>query len=271
MSLIMNPIFSRAEQVARGARPDAAPTSAPATLGEQLSELYRLAQHSTHVFASPLGLIGSTAEGQSLPRFVYFGPNSSDASVRLAFYAGLDRRDLATTASLLRLVDELVRAPQLGEQLNLSFFPLVDIAPDRIGGLAAESWVGSTAPELQVLAADARQRDYHGFVRLETVSGEDVLGIELRTSGFLEHATPAVELVTDEEITPFPVRWEVARVDERAVGPLALAADFSAQPFELTLRFPKHWSFADQQSATASILTRFVLRYRAFVAYGQHL
>jgi hypothetical protein len=39
-----------------------------------------------------------------LPRFVYFGPQATDESLRLAFLTGFDHRDLRGTLSLLHFV-----------------------------------------------------------------------------------------------------------------------------------------------------------------------
>jgi hypothetical protein len=50
-----------------------------------------------------------------------------------------------------------------------------------------------------------------------------------------------------------------------------VADDLRHAPFELVLRVPAHWPDDLYQSAVSSILTRFILRYRAFQAYGQHL
>ena len=45
----------------------------------------------------------------------------------------------------------------------------------------------------------------------------------------------------------------------------------SMAPFELTLRVPTAWSDDDYDRVVMSVLSRFILRYRAFQAYGQHL
>jgi hypothetical protein len=54
-------------------------------------------------------------------------------------------------------------------------------------------------------------------------------------------------------------------------GPLAVADDLPVQPFEITLRVPSIWTEQRHHDAVITILHRFILRYRAFQAYGQHL
>jgi len=67
------------------------------------------------------------------------------------------------------------------------------------------------------------------------------------------------------------VRWESSSLAPVTDGPLTVADDLAFQPFELTLRLPAAWSPELTREAAASILKRFVLRYRGFMAYGQHL
>ncbi len=256
--------------------PSPGPASLPAAFAEQLSDLYQLVARSSHVFGSPLGPLPAATRDLHLPRFVYFGPHSSDASLRLAFHAGFDHRDLRSTLALLHLVEGLALRPDLGQGLNLSLFPLVDLlglaglAPAR-GDLGEENWTRSTAPEIRLLEQDARTRGYQGFIRIATVPSQDVVTVRLRAPGRVENPAPSLELISSEDIEPFPVRWESDAVANAADGPLTLADDLPQQPFELTLSLPAAWPMELVREAAASILKRFVLRYRGFISYGQHL
>lgn len=273
MPLIMNPSFSSRD--ATFARAQSAPStdlSLPAALGDQLSTLYALAQGSQYVFGSPLGPFRYEGRDYHLPRFVYFGPHTSDVSVRLAFLAGLDRRDLRTTLALLQLVGALARNPTIGQSLHLAFYPLVDVlghhsqAEDR--GLSSAEWSSATAPEIVLLAQDARQRAYHGYVRVESAPADDVITLRLR--GPRLNARGA-ELVTSEDTEPFAVRWETWPESDSSSGPLALGGDLQFLPFELTLCVPGNWPVEKYRNAVATILQRVIVRYRSFLAYGQHL
>ena len=83
---------------------------------------------------------------------------------------------------------------------------------------------------------------------------------------------PDVELVSSADFEPWPVQFERAASDfASADGPLSIAEDLPVQPFELTLRIPATWPDEIYQRAVNVILSRFILRYRAFQAYGQHL
>ena len=270
----MNSHFSRLSAVARP-RASLESLSLPAAFAEQLTVLYGLVQRSRYVFGSPLGPFTAGAKSFDLARFVYFGPHSSDASVRLAFVAGFDHHDLRPTLSLLHFVESLALKPDIGQGLNLSFFPLVDVLglAGLAGGrkLADEDWSKSSVPEIGLLEREARLRSYHGFVRVESAPGQDIVSVSLRGAPRTENLTPDLELISSDDIEPFAVRWESPSGEPSGLGCLGVAADVVLQPSELTLRLPASWSSELYRQATASILRRFVLRYRAFLAYGQHL
>ena len=271
---VMTSHSSRFSTVARSRPQGADPVSLPAAFGEQLSALYGLVQRSSHVFASPLGPFTAFGRSFQVPRFVYFGPHTSDAGLRLAFLGAFDHRDLRPTLALLHVVEGLALKPDLGQGLNLSFFPLIDVL--GLAGLgsrrflAGEAWARSESPELRLLEREARTRGFHGFIRVESAPGQDVVGVSLRGSVALSDSGPDLEIISSEDIEPFEVRWEASAVSE-AHGPLGVADDVAFRPFELTLRIPASWSAQAYSEAAASILKRFVVRYRAFIAYGQHL
>jgi hypothetical protein len=245
-------------------------------LHAHLSAVYALAQGSRHVFASPLGPIRFGARHAYLPRFVFFGPHASDESWRLAFLAGFDRRDLRPAHAVLALIQRLAAQAETGHGLHLTFFPLVDAAgaflgaPDR--GLAGHHWGRSPAPEIGLLEKEIRQASYHGFIRVETApAGEEAATIRL-VGAVADHLTPDLELITTEDIEPFPVRFEVGPAGPTpTAGPLSVVDDLAVAPFELDLRIPGSWSDDLYQRAVGVLLQRFLWRYRAFQAYGQNL
>jgi hypothetical protein len=241
-----------------------------------LSAVYALSQKNHYIFGSPLGPFFQQGRHAYVPRFVFFGPHASDDSWRLAFQAGYDSRDLRASRALLHLVENLAHHAEAGHGLNLSFFPLVDAAglyhgvlPRRLEGI---HWGGSAMPEIDLLEKDARLRGYHGFVRVESAdAGEEIITIRVRQPGGFA-ASPDLELISSEETEPFPVRFECQSTRGAVTdGPLSVADDLPVRPFELVLRVPALWPDDIYHEAVSFILTRFILRYRAFQAYGQHL
>lgn len=269
----MSTISTRFETVAHVA-PSTPAQSPSQDFSERLNALYALSQRSNYVFGSPLGPFYHKAHHLNLPRFVYFGPHTHDESLRLAFYAGHEHGDLRSTFALFHLVERLAINPDIGQGLNLSFFPLLDVSGLLHGetgrDLAGANWAHSPVPELDLLQKDARSRGYHGFVRVLTATGTDEIAVSLRSQFPSAIQAPGVEFISSEDFDPLPVRWESASsvIND---GPLTLDDDLPFSAFELTLRIPASWSADLYQEAVSSILRRFILRYRTLQAYGQYL
>jgi hypothetical protein len=271
MNLLMSTSSSRPATVARASAPESS-LSLSAALGDQLSTLYTLAQRSDYVFGTPLGPFYHGGRSHYLPRFVYFGPHTSEESPRIAFLAGLDSRDLRPTLALLHLVEELALAPDIGQSLHLAFYPLVDVLghllPQVPRDLARADWSAPAEPEIDVLAKEARLRTYHAFVRIESALADDAVTVVVRTG---PGASAGAPFLTSEDTDPYPVRWEIEPDVPAKAGPLSLHADLPFRPLDLTLRVPAAWSPEFHREAVAAILKRFIIRYRGFLAYGQHL
>lgn len=250
---------------------DSSPANAFQT---HLSALYSLSQHHDHIFGSPLGPVYHQGRAAYLPRFAFFGPHASDDSWRIAFLAAFDHRDLRGGHALLHLVERLAGNSAEGHGLNLTFFPLVDAAGLFLGAPARSldqaDWTRSTAPEIRLLEKDARLHGYHGFVRVETASARDDF-ITIRVREPFSVVASADPLISSAETIPFPVRFERTRGAPVTEGPLTIADDLPFRPFELTLRIPAAWSDEQYFEAVSAILVRFIIRYRANQAYGQHL
>lgn len=249
---------------------------APESLFEKLSALYALTQRSPHVFASPLGPFRHEGQTTHLPRFVFFGPHASEESWRVAFLAGFDRRDLRSSHALVGLVDHLAAEVEDGFGLNLTFFPVVDAAGFFLDAaprtLTTDHWSQSDAPEIDLLEKDARTNGYHGFVRVQSAEpGDEIISLRVRAPLGLR-PSPDVEIISTADTDPYVVRFEMGSPNiAPGCGPLSVADDLPVSPFELTLRIPATWSDARYEHAVRTILSRFILRYRAFQAYGQHL
>jgi len=247
-------------------------------LSRAFTTLYGVAQHSAHVFGSPLDPIAVGGSAHHLPRFVYFGPQFSDESVRLALYAGFDGTDDRPTRALLHSVERLALKPDLGQGLNLTFFPLVNPSGlarktrESAAGidLGAAHWNLSNAPEIGLLALDARLRAYHGFVRVESGPGEEIVGT-VRSGSRAGSGDDSV-LVESSTDSRFPVRWQVEVPRREATsGPLTIADDLATSPFEITFQIPTTWNTALYSEAVLQVLKRFLIHYRATYAYGIHL
>lgn len=247
-------------------------------LTARLDRLYARTEQAPAVFASQLGPIRVQGRDFPLPRFLYLSPFGSDETLRVAVHAGYDHRDERSTDALLHFIERLLLAPDLGDGVNLAFFPLIDIlghASDDIRGLAAESWVAPLAPEIDLLARDARQRAYDVFVRLETApaaagSEDDLITVRVR-GGFSEDLRDVGDtLLSSAEFEPFPVRFET-EAGAIGDGPLSLTDDLGRAPLELTFALPASWTAELYREAVSLVFKRLLLRYRGHQSFGQHI
>lgn len=242
-----------------------------------ISTLYSLAQTSAFVFGSPLGAVKTESKVVTLPRFVYFGPGTTDASLRLSFLTGFNREEVPLSLSLLSFVRDLSLSPDLGQSLHLAFFPVVDTL-GILGGqestrdLTQADWVIPEHQDIALLQHDARVMNYHGFVRLG-LHQEDTVSVELITRPATAEESPGVELLSSEDIGRDDVRFssEDAGRSGPQKGPIGLSDDLVVQPFELRIFFPASWRQPALDAAVSRILKQFILRHRALMAYAQHL
>jgi hypothetical protein len=252
-----------------------ASSSVPSSsLSERLGALAEAAQESHNIFVSPLGPFYAGDRPLYLPRFVYFGPNSSEASLRLALLAGIGRHDLLAAQSLVAFVEGLARRPDIGEGVNLSLFPVVNvrrfIAGAEESDLSGAHWGRSDEPEIKLLSMEARMRSYHGFIVVSTTT-DDTPAARVRTV-LTEHVTASeIELFNSEDFNPWTVRFEALTARAAIDGPLTLAQDLAFAPFEVEIALPAHWSQAQADRGLTTLLKRLIQRYRGFFAYGQHL
>jgi len=253
-------------------------TASGSAVHEQLSRLYGLSEKSPHVFGSPLGPFILRGVSYHLPRFVSFGPESAEDSIRLALHAGFDGRDHRGASALATFVERLALTPDIGRGLNLSFFPVVNPSGFAFGiprnvnavDLATENWEDSSEPEIAFLRHDAYARGYHGFIRLESGPGEQIVGTVRST--YRPTNRDAALFFPPQDDAAFPVLWTSVS-DPNAVrqGPLSIADDYAVSPFEVVLRFPATWNDELYRAAVGQTLHQFIGHYRAMFAYGLNL
>jgi hypothetical protein len=249
------------------------PGERPLDLSLRLSRLYELAQDSEFIFGSPLGPLDRDRR-YLLPRFVYFGPQTSEASPRIAVIAGLGRHDLPAARALTAFVESLATRPDIGHGLNLTFVPVVNVlgllgqAEER--DLADEDWSHSAEPEIALLADDARGRGYQSYIRIVTTTDDEP------TARLISILSPTVtrseiEVFNSLDFEPWSVSFEAVAADAISRGPLSLVAQLPVAPFEVELGLPAEWSQFRADAALAKLLKHLITRYRGFLAYGQNL
>lgn len=263
---------SKPPALARTTRPVVIPPSDGLT--QRLDLLQELAQQSDYVFGSSLGPFSDGDTLHYLPQFLYIGPSATNETLRLAVLAGFGRHDLPATRALLAYIEKLTRQPDVGQGLNLSLFPIVNVlglaggAEDR--DLTSANWLTSTEPEIGLLRQDSGVRGYQGFIRVVTTV-DDVPSAWFRSIPSLLAQSAGVEVFSPDDFHPWPVRFETALAGKVAAGPLSMAQDLPFSPFEIELAVPAEWAQSKIDTELAVLLKRLFLSYRAFQGYGQHL
>jgi len=263
---------SKSPALARTARSVVAPPSQALT--QRLASLPELAQESDYVFGSSLGPFSDGANLHDLPHFIYIGPASSPDTLKLAVLAGFGRHDLPAARAVLAYIEGLTRRPDVGQGLNLSLFPLVNVL-GLIGGaedrdLTAANWVSSAEPEIRLLRQDSSLRGYQGFVRVVTTA-DDAPSAWFRSIPSLLAQSAGVEVFSPSDFLPWPVRFEKALAGKVTSGPLSVAEDLPFSPFEIELALPAEWTQFRKDKELSALLKRLFASYRAFQGYGQNL
>jgi hypothetical protein len=248
--------------------------AAPVDLSHRVGELYELAQRSDYVFGSPLGPFPADAHVCHVPRFVYFGPHTSQESLRLAVLAGIGRHDRLAANALLSFVEGLARQPDIGQSLNVSFFPVVNVGGlldgDGKRDLSGDHWARSGTPEIALLRQDTARSGFQGFVRVTTAADDEPLAW-VRTVRSTTAQTSDTEVFSSADFHPWPVRFETVAMEAVVSGPLSIAALLPFAPFEVELALPADWPQRKADLALARMLKRLIVRYRGLLAYAQHL
>lgn len=267
----MTTMSAKLSGTVRGASP--APFLPP-TLAQRVSALHEAAQKSDHVFASPLGPFRDGARELYVPRFVYFGPHTSHESVRLAVLAGFGRHDRGAVKALLAFIENLTHAPDIGQSLNVSFFPVANViglasdAEER--DLSEESWSQPAAPEIALLRQEILRSHYQVFIRI-TTSTDDQPAAWVRSVRSTTAQSSDVQVFSSTDFHPWSVSFETVSADSVGGSLLGLAGQMAFSPFEVELALPADWSQRTADQALATKLKRLIVHYRAFLAFGQHL
>lgn len=243
-------------------------------LASRISTLYKLAEGSEAVFGSPLGPFDEGAVSHYLPHFVYFGSHQSSAALSLAVLAGFNREELPAVRAQLALIEELIKQPDIGRGINVSFFPVANVRGLLGEGgsrdLLGEHWGRSLEPEIRLIHQYSKQQGYQGFLRIASTSDREPSALVRSVLSTTAHPT-GVEVFSSTDFDPWPVRFEAVSQSLVAGGPLSFSGDPAFAPFEVELALPADWPQSRWDRELSRHLKRLIISYRGFQAYGQHL
>ena len=259
--------------------------SCPNSLTRLVAPLGVLAEARDWVTRSTAGEFICGEARYEIPRFVFSGPASGSTRIRIGLFAGVHGDEPAGCTAVVRLLENLARAPAEARGYDLVVYPVCnptgyeDATRETRAGkdLNREFWKDSPEPEIRILETELRAQRFDGIITLhadDTCSG--LYGYahgRLLNESLLRPALAAAEAVIPRDprhqIDGFAARDGL--ICEFFKGVLAAPANQTPQPFDLIFETPALAPFEAQVSATVLALESILREYRGFIAYAQDL
>ena len=219
---------------------------------ERLARLSPRAERSASLFAAPLG---PDEHGLYLPRFVAFGPSSTDADARISLLAGFAEGDDAASLAAFDLLDFAAETPAAIGGVVLDVVPVVNRGP---GDLWSAPWLTANRPELALLEREYRRLAPHATIQ--------VRGGAFRFPQGLVRGDSLTHWLDDAAPSLFAAGW-LEQPSDRLLGEGldGLVPDLPFRPLELQLTLSR------DHAANAAALRAIVQRIRELLAHAQHL
>jgi murein peptide amidase A len=255
------------------------------SLADLLAPLDQLAKDSPNFVTSREARFEVEGESYVLPRYLFIGPKSGDAPIRIGIFAGIHGDEPEGVHAAVRFLRFLEAYADLATGYCLSIYPVCNptgfednTRNSRRGkDLNREFWRDSTEPEVGLLQAELISHSYHGIISLHTDDTSD--GFYALVSGptLTEHLIrPALQaadafLPLDKRalIDGFPARNAV--VSDSFPGVLRAPPAVRSRPFEIILEAPKNRPAYLTEWAYVAALESILAGYRKFIAYAQNL
>jgi murein peptide amidase A len=255
------------------------------SIADLLAPLDQLAKDSPNLVVNREARFEMEGQSYFLPRYLFIGPKSGDAPVRIGIFAGIHGDEPEGAHAAVRFLRFLETYADLAAGYCVSVYPVCNptgfednTRHSRRGrDLNREFWNKSAEPEVGLLQAELVAHAFHGIISLhmdDTCDGfYGLVGGATLTQHLIEPALKAADpfLPLDKRalIDGFPARNSVVR--NAFPGVLSAPPLIRPRPFEIILEAPKgrpayltEWAFV---AAMESILAG----YRKFIAYAQNL
>lgn len=258
--------LERADHRSHDSAPLTLPTERTAT-ERLLTPLDELAETSRCLYRRDLGAFTSGARECSLPAFLYLGPKTDRAPIRLGLFATLHGDDLEGALGLLQVVNELQRRPVLATGYTLYLYPVVNPTGledftrlSRSGkDLSREFWRGSAEPEVRLLERELKRRAFHGIVRLHS---ERAASSFYGQAGGAPYAGALLVEALRAAATFLPVRRSEHPALNSLAGGLRPSTEDGSGPFELALHAPRQAPLHLQLEAFTAALLAVLAAFR---------
>jgi hypothetical protein len=261
--------------------------AAPArrSIGELLAPLDSLAKDSPNLVVGGKARFEVEDESYFLPRYLFIGPKSGAAPIRIGIFAGIHGDEPEGAYAAVRFLRFLETYSEAAAGYCLSVYPVCNPSgfedntrhSRRGKDLNREFWKNSGEPEVGLLQAELVSHSFHGIISLhvdDTCDGfYGIVGGATLTKHLLEPALEAADafLPLDKRalIDGFPARNSVVR--ESFPGILRAPPLVRPRPFEIILEAPKGRPAYLTEWAFVAALQSILAEYRKFIAYAQNL
>jgi hypothetical protein len=250
---------------------------------QKLRRLYwpflALAETCREIVGTVAGSFEVAQNRYTIPRFVFFGPDTGAARIRLGLFSLVHGDEPAGALALQRLLNALVEDPPAAAGYELSFYPLCnptgyedDTRHNRAGlDLNREFWRGSEQPEVRILEEELRSRQFDGIVALHADDTSD--GLYGYSHGRLLNENLLVPaLRASAGVLPLNQRGIIdgfeaheGVIKDCFEGVLAPPPDQNPRPFEVILETPARAPMTRQVEAACCALGTLLAEYRTHV------
>jgi hypothetical protein len=255
------------------------------SIADLLAPLEQVAAKSPNIVANRDARFEVDGESYVLPRYLFIGPKSGDAPIRIGIFAAIHGDEPEGAHAAVRFLQFLENYADLAAGYCLSVYPVCNptgfednTRHSRRGkDLNREFWSKSGEPEVGLLQAELVSRSFHGIISLHVDDTSDgfygIVGGATLTKHLIEPALKAADafLPLDKRalIDGFPARQSVVR--DTFPGVLSVPPLVRPRPFEIVLEAPKGQPAFLTESAFVAALQSILAGYRKFIAYAQNL
>ncbi|HVE16607.1 MAG TPA: succinylglutamate desuccinylase/aspartoacylase family protein [Chthoniobacterales bacterium] len=256
------------------------------SIRELIRPIEELARGSQHLFNAHLEFSGTLGERTTMPRFLFAGPGSKDASfLRIGIFGGLHGDEVASVLGAISFVEHLHQDPELARGYELFIYPVCnptgyadDTRWSRNGvDLNRQFWRDSAEPEVVLLERQLVNLAFDGIVSLhcdDTSSGlyGFVKGHAL-TRHVLEPALARAASVLprnfDKSIDNFQANEGI--IESGYPGVLSAPPAQHPRPLEIVFETPQLTPLDQQTEAHKLALEEILLRFRATISEAQSI
>jgi hypothetical protein len=222
-----------------------------------------------------------------VPAYHLSGPAGGGDRIRIGIFAAIHGDEPASALGAIHFAEQVCDQPELARGYELSIYPLCNPSGFAVGtrhsasgkDLNREFWTGSSEPEVQLLEAEIRTRQFHGLISLHSDDTSNgvygfVRGAVLTRALLVPALQAAARFLprnTDTTIDGFPAQDGI--ISRCYEGVLCSPPDMrlDPEPFEIILETP-HAAPADLQDSAIQAALRVILaEYQSFLAFATNL